>query len=138
MHIKKLFFLVFLWSFISVSSQNKSTPEHLIKGKIIDLESEESLEYATVVIKNLTTNQLSGGITDVDGNFKIKVKEGVYEISFEFISFKTIIMNDIKINKPIDFGVIKLKEGRESLHEHCLVCCLGPRGDWAFRRGLLW
>ena len=121
MHIKKLFFLVFLWSFISVSSQNKFTPEHLIKGKIIDLESGESLEYATVVIKNLTTKQLSGGITDVDGNFKIKIKEGVYEISFEFISFKTIIMNDIKINKPIDFGVIKLKENSSKLDEIVII-----------------
>ena len=121
MHIKKLLFVVFLWSFFSLSSQNKPTHEHQIKGKIIDSESDEPLEYATVVIKNSTTNELSGGITDINGIFNIKVKEGIYDISFEFISFKTITMNDININKTTDFGVIRLSENSNKLDEIVII-----------------
>ncbi|WP_405605284.1 TonB-dependent receptor domain-containing protein [Polaribacter sp. Asnod1-A03] len=92
-----------------------------ITGKVIDANTNQPLEYATVVVKNTKTQAVSGGITDMDGSFKVNTAKGNYEISFEFISFKTqkFPVQSITTNK--DLGIIKLAEDASSLDEVVLI-----------------
>ena len=108
-------------TFLSVFSQKPQNNQISITGNIIDSNTKEPLEYATVVLNNIETNQLSGGITDEKGNFTIKIIPGTYDISFEFISFKTIKIPKKIINSSINFGTIKLSEDSDKLDEIVII-----------------
>ncbi len=116
-----LFFVTFALTFLSVFSQKPLNNQISITGNIIDSNTKEPLEYATVVLNNLETKQLSGGITDEKGNFTIKIIPGTYDISFEFISFKTIKISKKIINSSLNFGTIKLSEDSDKLDEIVII-----------------
>ena len=116
-----LFFIIFTLTFLSVLSQKPQNDQISITGKIIDSNTKEPLEYATVILNNQETKQLSGGITDENGNFNIKINTGTYDISFEFISFKTIKIPNKIINSSINFGTIKLSEDADELDEIVII-----------------
>ena len=116
-----LFFIIFTLTFFSVFSQKPQNDQFSITGKIIDSNTKEPLEYATVILNNQETKQLSGGITDENGNFNIKINTGTYDISFEFISFKTIKISNKIINSSINFGTIKLSEDADELDEIVII-----------------
>ena len=116
-----LFFIIFTLIFFSVFSQKPQNDQISITGKIIDSNTKEPLEYATVILNNQETKQLSGGITDENGNFNIKINTGTYDISFEFISFKTIKISNKIINSSINFGTIKLSEDADELDEVVII-----------------
>ena len=121
MNKTSLFFVTFAITFLSVFSQKPQNNQISITGNIIDSNTKEPLEYATVVLNNLETKQLSGGITDEKGNFTIKIIPGTYDISFEFISFKTIKISKKIINSSLNFGTIKLSEDSDKLDEIVII-----------------
>jgi len=88
-----------------------------ISGKVIDKDTKEPLEYATVVLKNLKNKKISGGITNAKGVFNIKIQKGDYDISVEFISFKTINFKSRTIDKNLNLGIVVLSEDGEILDE---------------------
>ena len=52
-----------------------------ITGKVIDKDVNEPLEYATIAFFSKKENKIvTGGITDIEGNFSIKVPPGTYDI----------------------------------------------------------
>ena len=73
---------------ISYSQYNPETKQVSITGKILEKGTDLPLEYATVVFEDVKTKQLTGGVTDFDGNFNFTVKSSIYNIRFEFISFR--------------------------------------------------
>ena len=82
--MKKITLFIFclftsLFLFAQRTTSNVNTVS--ITGKIIDAKTNQPLEYATVVLKNIKTTKISGGITDEKGNFNIKTPKGKYEIS---------------------------------------------------------
>ena len=121
MNKTSLFFVTFAITFLSVFSQKPQNNQISITGNIIDSNTKEPLEYATVVLNNIQTKQLSGGITDEKGNFTVKIIPGTYDISFEFISFKTIKIPNKIINSSISFGTIKLSEDADKLDEIVII-----------------
>ena len=89
-----------------------------ITGKVIDKETNQPLEYATVAFFSRSQNKnVTGGITDAQGNFKIKVPIGVYDVSIEFISFKKFTIRNKQIQKSEDLGTITLEVDTQSLDE---------------------
>ena len=89
-----------------------------VSGVILESETNQPLEYATVAFYNPDDNSVvTGGITDAKGKFNIPIKKGTYNISFEFISFKKQFINNQTINSNLDLGVIKLVADVESLQE---------------------
>ena len=121
MNKTSLLFVTFAITFLSVFSQKAQNNQISITGNIIDSNTKEPLEYATVVLNNEETKQLSGGITDEKGNFTIKIIPGTYDISFEFISFKTIKISKKIINSSLNFGTIKLSEDSDKLDEIVII-----------------
>ncbi len=88
-----------------------------IIGKVIDKETQQPLEYATIVIKSLKDEIITGGITDINGLFDVRVPRGFYNISIEYISFKTFTILNQEIKQTTDLGVISLEMDAQALSE---------------------
>lgn len=92
-----------------------------LKGKVVDAKTNQPLEYATIVLKDVKTQKVTGGITDEKGTFSVQTPKGTYDISIEFISFKTKKNLAQVITDNKDFGIIKLEEDASSLDEIVVV-----------------
>ena len=88
-----------------------------ISGKVIEKGTNLPLEYATIVFENSTTKQLSGGITDENGNFKFEVTAGNYNVRAEFISFKSVIIPQKVFNTDSNLGTIQMEADVAQLNE---------------------
>jgi hypothetical protein len=103
-------------------AQKSTSPRGIfITGKVVDAKTKQPLEYATVVLKNLETLTISGGITNEKGIFNIKTLNGIYEISIKFISFTTKKYPKQNITKNLDLGIVKLFEDSKSLNEVVII-----------------
>ena len=104
-------------SLVFVGQETVKSPIFSVYGKVIETESGEPLQYATIVLKNTITQKITGAITDESGEFKIQTPKGTYDINVEFISFKTrkFISQEILSNKNL--GIIKLEDNGNNLDE---------------------
>jgi hypothetical protein len=118
---KTILFLCGLFSTLFLFAQKPIVEEITITGKIIEGSTKQPLEYATVVLKNEETSEISGGITDQNGLFKIKTKKGTYAISFEFISFKTKKLPKQILSVDKNFKTISLSEDTKALDEIVII-----------------
>lgn len=101
----------------SYGQQKSNKKTVTITGTIIDNETKKGLEYATVVLTPINGKNITGGITDINGSFEIKVPVGSYDIAFEFISFKTKTLSNQPIQKNLNLGTILLEMDAEALDE---------------------
>ncbi len=92
-----------------------------LKGIIHEKEADIPLEFATVIVRPLEGEQVYGGMTNAKGKFSFEVPKGKYNISFEFLSFKTIAIEDVDVNKNMDLGEIFMEEDSESLDEVTVI-----------------
>lgn len=106
----KFFVLTFFIPLISFG-QPPESKNITVSGKVLDELSNQPLEYATIVLQNaLKTDQVTGGITNEKGEYNIVIPAGTYNISIEFISFKTYEIKNKKITENTNLGTIKLAE----------------------------
>ena len=81
-----------------------------ITGNIIDSETKQPLEYATISFYSLREKQIiDGTITDENGSFDIKIPEGVYDVKIEFISYKPYELKNQNIRSDLNLGTIALE-----------------------------
>lgn len=110
-----LLLLIILTPLLNFSQENKN-PTYTISGKIIDAISKKPLEYATVVFKNLDSDQIKFGcITNHRGNFSIVIEEGAYNATVEYIAYKTKKINISTVNRDFNIGTILLELDTEYL-----------------------
>ncbi len=84
-----------------------------ISGIVIDAETKEPLEFATVSI--IKQGQLVDGIiTNEKGEFSISAEQGNYVIRVEYISYKKHEV-EVDLNKNLNLGVIPLEVDMEAL-----------------------
>ena len=89
-----------------------------ISGKVLDKETNEPLEYATVAFYGIKEKKIvTGGITDANGDFSIPVPTGLYNVLIEYISFKTLTISNKKLTKNENLGTFSLELDTESLGE---------------------
>ncbi len=120
--MKKILLSLLLLVFTSnVFAQTSTNVPVTITGKLVDKTSKQPLEYATVVLQNVKTKKITGSITDEKGAFSIKTPSGVYNIQFEYISFKTIKRLNVKIDKDTNLGSIELSEDSKKLDEVVII-----------------
>ena len=87
----------------------------VIKGRVIDAELKVPIEYVNIVLFVKANNkQLTGTITDKDGNFLMKgIKPGTYTITVKFMGYRTKKIDPVEL-KPgrmeTDLGTISLKQ----------------------------
>jgi outer membrane receptor for ferrienterochelin and colicins len=116
-------FLLVLTLFIStiVFAQRPESKKITITGKVIEKGSNQPLEYATVIFENATNKQLSGGITDENGNFKFEVTIGTYNARAEFISFKNVVIPQKEFSTNTDLGVISMEADAAQLDDVVVI-----------------
>ena len=89
-----------------------------VTGKVIDKDVNEPLEYATIAFFSRKENKIiTGGISDEQGNFSIQVPRGTYDISIEYISYKTKTIPNRTLTTDTDLGVLGIGIDIESLGE---------------------
>lgn len=116
--IKKTIFFFFLLVVDFLFSQKLSNSNYIfITGKVIEAKTNQPLEYATIILKDTITKKITGGITDDRGSFRVQTPKGIYNISIEFISFKTKKIRTQNISSNRNLGIIKLDENTNSLEE---------------------
>jgi outer membrane receptor protein involved in Fe transport len=109
--------LISLLSFKSIAQESRQR-EVTITGKVIDQETKQPLEYATVAFFSKAENKIiTGGITDTSGNFSILVQTGTYDVSIEYISFKTITIPNKSITASENIGSFSLSIDAQALGE---------------------
>lgn len=104
-----LFFLLSLPMMV-FSQQRPDAKRIKVSGKIIEKGTTLPLEYATVVFQDVKNpEKLSGGVTDLNGDFNFEIQSGTYNVRFEFISFKTVEFKNKTYNTNTDFGTVYLE-----------------------------
>ncbi len=109
--------ILFIGLFVLNAKAQRPEPKQVsITGKVIDRESNEPLEYATIAFFSKRENKIiTGGITDIKGDFNISVPTGMYDISIEYISFKTQTIANKRIIKNENIGTFTLDIDAEAL-----------------------
>jgi len=86
----RLLFITVVLLISSMLFAQKSEKEPItITGQVLEESTNFPLEYATVAFIDPQNNIVTGGITDIEGKYSIKISPGEYIIQFEFISYKT-------------------------------------------------
>ena len=93
-----------------------SIQKKVVEGRVIDNETNQGLEYATITFTNKrNSNLLQGGITDSNGNFKVDIFPGMYDISIDFIGFESYSQESVMIRESLSLGEIKLNISVDNL-----------------------
>ncbi|MBD3580900.1 TonB-dependent receptor domain-containing protein [Flavobacterium selenitireducens] len=112
---------LFQWLLVAVLSLGFATANAQkvkVSGKITEKTTKQPLEYATVTfLKPGDTKPVAGGITDSKGEYSIEVAQGVYDIRFEFISFKSYELKNQSITKETRLQNVELSEDSQLLNE---------------------
>lgn len=92
-----------------------------ITGKVFDSDQSTPLQFAAVsVYTQADSSLLTGGTTDLDGNFEIPVAYGKYLLKIDFISYKSIWSAPLELNAgnpAIDMGMLTLASDATVLQE---------------------
>ena len=88
----------------------------LVSGKIIEIETNQPLEYATITFFSKVENKIKGGgITDPDGNFSIPIPQGIYNVTVEYFSFENITKLNVNFNQDTNLGTLKMNSDLQAL-----------------------
>jgi len=99
-----------LFFFLLISPAIGQSGNITVKGTVLDIETSEPLEYATLILRSVENPEVvTGGITDASGQFNVETASGKYDLRVEYISYKPYILADQDLNSSIDLGTIKLE-----------------------------
>jgi len=107
--------LFFILSFTSYTQGALFT----ITGNVTEASSTQAIEYATVVAKDLTTNNiLAGTTTETGGKFELAISTQNVFIEISFIGYDDVVLDDITFVKNHAFlGTITLGADAFALEE---------------------
>ena len=88
-----------------------------ISGTVLEAGSNIPLEYATVSFIDSSDKVVTGGITDLNGIYKIDVPAGVYTVQYEFISYQTKRLTNQRLLKDTELPQVRLDLDASSLDE---------------------
>ena len=113
---KHLLFTIALVVIHSSLFAQRELDTSIVSGNILEKESQSPLEYATISFFSPTENRMiGGGITDLEGNFRITIPKGIYDISFEYFSLVTIVKSNYKITEDLNFGILEMDADLQAL-----------------------
>ncbi|QBA65501.1 TonB-dependent receptor domain-containing protein [Muriicola soli] len=112
--------ILFIIAFASQGlSQSKSI---FISGTVVENETGQPLEFATFVLQDIDNPEnITGGITDLNGKFKVEISQGRYKSRIEYISFKTLELPVQTFDSSVNLGKLKLSPNVEQLESVELV-----------------
>lgn len=118
--MQKLFLglLGLLLTSLTYSQRPQNLPQIKISGTVIDKDTGQPLEYATLVLQSVRNPEtVTGGITDASGKFEVETQAGRYNISVEYISYSTYTLENQLLRSSTDLGQIYLSLDVSQLDE---------------------
>ena len=112
-----LIIILFGLNQILTAQERKTFTKYEVSGTIAEKNTNQGLEFATVIFKHKSIEKVFGGLTDKNGKFKFRVPSGLYTVNVEFISFKKITLKNIKVDQNLDLDTLFLEEDAEALDE---------------------
>ncbi len=114
--MNKVYLFLLLTSFSLFSQQNSggnfqgyANMNFKVSGLVIDSETSEPLEYATISLKAKNNpDKVFGGITDEYGKFSVDVNPGMYDLTIDYISFISYSNQNLLVRGNTDIGNIPL------------------------------
>jgi outer membrane receptor protein involved in Fe transport len=92
-----------------------------IKGTLLDAETQQTLEFATISVHSVKDSALiAGGVTDMSGKFSVESPSSEVYLALDFIGYKTAVVTDVPIpngSKVIDMKIISLSPGGVNLDD---------------------
>ena len=90
-----------------------------ITGKLVEKETSQPIHYATLVIKDKSTNKnITGVITDNSGNFIVTTTKPNFYVEISFMGFETKTITEFTVtNRKVNLGTIKLLPNSQALDE---------------------
>lgn len=116
--------LIFSLTLSAFAPFNDTPKTGMITGKILDSASNMPLPYVSIIVKDVTSNSTTGGITDDAGVFSIKqIPEGENTVEIQYIGYKTETkkITITKSKSRIDLGTIILREEASELNEVLVI-----------------
>lgn len=109
--MKRFFiFLLFTYCYALANSQTDKVKDILLSGKIIDAETKEPLEYATISIHHSVNDTIINGTSsNKQGKFRFTISTGVYTLKVQFLSFKTFELKSKQFTDDLNLGIIELQ-----------------------------
>jgi outer membrane receptor protein involved in Fe transport len=102
----------------TLSAQDKLPKKIKLKGIVTEKVSKQVLEYATISLLNTSTLKVEGGgMTNSKGEFEISLNAGTYDLSIEFISFKTTVIKNQNYTESKNLGTLTLEEDFTQLNQ---------------------
>jgi len=99
----------------NLQAQNKNTT---VTGTVIESNTKQAVEFATVVLKDKQTNDpITGSTTQLGGAFEIKTNATDFYVEISFIGFENTKITDFEVKKNIDLGTITLSSQNTILDE---------------------
>lgn len=86
-----------------------------IKGVVLEEDTKQPLEYATVTLEAPSTEKIYGGVTSSKGEFKVEAPGGVYVLKVQFFSFKTHQVQKFILKSNTNLGTILLGDEVEQI-----------------------
>ena len=120
--MKKITSLFLLLALLTLSynifaTEVVSHAEPEIKGKVIDVETDGPLEYATVsLFSSQDSTLVTGVITDMKGEFSLKTKPGKYYVVIQFMGYEPKTIN-INLKDKVNLGNIIMRPDSALLEE---------------------
>ena len=118
--MKQVFFfslLFFCQNLLFAQAGNKVQ----VKGKIIDIQTNEPLSFASIRISQSTDNKLvTGNISNEKGEFSIPAPYGNFVAEIEYMGYKKLKTGNFSLskdNQTYDFGTLKLESSANALKE---------------------
>ncbi len=115
--VKFGFLIVFFFSFINAQAQSVGGGK--ISGKVIDAQSKQAVDYATIsLFKTGATSPFNGASTDPKGNFIINnVPEGTYTLAIEFMGYQRQTRDKVTVTKGgnVQVGTLMLSPVQTAL-----------------------
>ena len=106
--------LLLLWATVA-------SAQGLVKGKVLDKQSDEPLSFVNIkVTQKGSTDLIGGGITDVDGNFTVQnLKNGTYTLTVSYIGYRDITREFTisDANQHVSYAALYLAEDAKMLKE---------------------
>lgn len=106
--------LAFLLAILLTATASAMAATREVKGKVTDT-SGEPLIGVSVSVENAPTN---GSLTDIDGNFSLKVPEGPVSLKVSYLGYDPVVVKVAANQSSVD---VKLKENSIMLEETVVI-----------------
>ena len=104
--MRKLLPIILLFTTFTIYAQRPQEVNPIkITGTVLEQDTNQPLEYATLVLQSIDNpSKISGGITDANGKYEVEAQPGKYNVSIEYIGYKTFKLPNQNLTKSIDLG----------------------------------